>query len=753
MNKTKPDLTDNARTVLEKRYLQKNAEGEVIETPEEMFRRVAHNIAQADEQHGDDVEAAEEDFYELMASLDFLPNSPTLMNAGTEIQQLSACFVLPVEDSMKGIFSAIKNTALIHQSGGGTGFSFSRIRPAGDIVHSTGGVASGPISFMNVFNASTDVIKQGGRRRGANMGILRVDHPDVMEFITAKEDQQELTNFNISVASTARFMEAVKNGEHYPLVNPRTGEAEGELDAERVFDKIVEKSWESGEPGIVFLDRINEDNPTPHVGRIESTNPCGEQPLLPYESCNLGSINLSHMVADDDIDYDRLREVVHTAVHFLDNVVDQNEYPLEEIREKTLGNRKVGLGVMGFADMLIQLGVPYNSDEALDLARDVMSFVQEEARQASVQLARERGSFPNFDGSIWDDEYEAMRNATVTTIAPTGSISIIAGCSSGIEPLFAVSFIRNILDEEDRLVEVNPYFKEVAEERGFYSEDIMKKIADNRGSVQGIEEVPEDVQRLFATALDITPKEHIRMQAAFQEYTDNATSKTVNFREGATQEDIREVYQLAYDLGCKGVTVYRYGSREGQVLSTEEEEKEEEEGEAGPRPRPVAVRGVTRKIGTGCGNLYVTMNEDSSGLFEVFARLGKAGGCADAQLEAIGRLISISLRSGVELKSIIRQLKGIRCPSPLLARGGPMLSCPDAVAKALEGYVKGQTPPETPKLDMFQEEEEEAEETAGEEQPVQAPIGPVGVCPDCGNPMVFEEGCRICKNCGYSTCG
>jgi len=751
MNKTKLDLTDNARTVLEKRYLQKNADGEVIETVEEMFRRVARDIAAADEQYGDDVEATADAFYELMAGLDFLPNSPTLMNAGTEIQQLSACFVLPVEDSMEGIFNAIKNTALIHQSGGGTGFSFSRIRPAGDIVHSTGGVASGPISFMKVFNASTDVIKQGGRRRGANMGILRVDHPDIMEFITAKQDQQELTNFNISVAATGRFMDAVEARERYPLVNPRTGETEGELDAERVFDKIVEMSWENGEPGIIFLDRINEGNPTPHVGEIESTNPCGEQPLLPYESCNLGSINLAHMVTDGDIDYDRLGEVVDTAVHFLDNVVDRNQYPLKDIREQTLANRKVGLGVMGFADMLIQLGVPYNSDEALDLAREVMSYVQERAREKSVELGRQRGSFPNFEGSIYDGDHEAMRNATVTTIAPTGSISIIAGCSSGIEPLFAVSFVRNILDEEDRLVEVNPYFKTVAEERGFYSKDVMEKIAENRGSVQGVEEVPGDVQRLFATALDITPKEHIRMQAAFQEYTDNATSKTVNFREEASQEDVREVYQLAYDLGCKGVTVYRYGSREGQVLSTGKEKKKGEKDEQRPRPRPVAVRGVTRKIGTGCGNLYVTMNEDSSGLFEVFARLGKAGGCADAQLEAIGRLVSIALRSGVELKSIIRQLKGIRCPSPLLARGGPMLSCPDAVAKALEAYMKGEMPPETAKLDMFQEHERMEHET--EEGSVQAPIGPVGVCPDCGNPMVFEEGCKVCKNCGYSTCG
>ncbi|HDS58776.1 MAG TPA: vitamin B12-dependent ribonucleotide reductase [Thermoplasmatales archaeon] len=737
-------LTENALTVLKKRYLLKDQDGNVIETPEDLFRRVARNIASADEQYGGDVEQAEKDFYNLMSNLDFLPNSPTLMNAGTEIQQLSACFVLPVEDSMEGIFDAIKNTALIHQSGGGTGFSFSRIRPAGDIVHSTGGVASGPISFMKVFNASTDVIKQGGRRRGANMGILRVDHPDIMDFITCKRDQKELTNFNISVAATKTFMDALDNDDTYELINPRTNQATGKMKASQVFDKIVEMGWENGEPGVIFLDQINRDNPTPHVGQIESTNPCGEQPLLPYESCNLGSINLAHMVRDGSVDFDKLKDVVWKAVHFLDNVVDKNQYPLEKIREMTLANRKIGLGVMGFADLLIQLDVAYDSEEALQVAREVMSFVQEEARQASVQLGRERGSFPNFEGSIYDGQYEAMRNATVTTIAPTGTISIIAGCSSGIEPLFAVTFVRNILDKDDRLVEVNPHFEHRAKKEGFYSRELLKAIARNKGSVQGLEEVPEDVQQVFATALDITPEWHIRMQAAFQEYTDNATSKTVNFREDATREDVRTVYLLAYELGCKGVTVYRYGSRAGQVLTTEEEQPAPAIAQQ-PKPRPLVVSGITRKIATGCGNLYVTMNSDDTGLFEVFARLGKAGGCADAQLEAIGRMISLSLRSGLKTESIIKQLKGIRCPSPLLARGGPMLSCPDAVAKALEEHVKGQKPPETAKLDAFQEKND---------QPlIRAPVGPVGVCPDCGSPMVYEEGCRICKNCAYSTCG
>ncbi len=737
-------LTENAIKVLEKRYLLKDGEGKVIETPEEMFRRVAKNIAGADGKYGWNVKKTEEEFYEIMSQLDFLPNSPTLMNAGTAIQQLSACFVLPVMDSMEGIFESIKNTALIHQSGGGTGFSFSRIRPKGDLVHSTGGVASGPISFMKVFNASTDVIKQGGRRRGANMGILRVDHPDIMEFITAKEDQKEMTNFNISVAATGFFMDAVEKKEKYSLISPRTKKPIGELDAEAVFNKIVEMAWKNGEPGIVFLDRINESNPTPNVGEIESTNPCGEQPLLPYESCNLGSINLAHMVKDGEIDFDRLKDVTRKSVHFLDNVVDTNNYPLDKIREMTLGNRKIGLGVMGFADMLIQMKAPYNSEEALELAGKVMSFIREEGRKASVELGKQRGSFPNFKGSMWDGEYEAMRNATVTTIAPTGSISIMAGCSSGIEPLFAITFIRNILDKDDRLVEINPYFEKIARDKGFYSDELMKKIADNKGSVQGLKEVPEDVQRIFFTALDITPEWHIRMQAAFQEYTDNATSKTVNFREEATKEDVRAVYLLAHKLGCKGVTVYRYGSREDQVLTTEEKKVVDN---TKPKPRPMVVRGVTRKVSTGCGNLYVTMNEDEEGLFEVFARLGKAGGCADAQLEAIGRLISLCLRSGIKTDVIVKQLKAIRCPSPLLTRGGPILSCPDAVAKALEDHIRGRKPPETPKLDNF---EDESKEDMGI---VRAPVGPVGVCPDCGNPMVYEEGCRICKNCGFSTCG
>ncbi|HHF55567.1 MAG TPA: vitamin B12-dependent ribonucleotide reductase [Thermoplasmatales archaeon] len=739
-------LTKNAMKVLEKRYLRKDENGKVIETPEQMFRRVAKNIAKADEKYGGDVKKTEKEFYDMMVNLYFLPNSPTLMNAGTSIQQLSACFVLPVEDSMDKIFETLKHTALIHQSGGGTGFSFSRIRPKGDIVRSTGGIASGPVSFMKVFNSATDVIKQGGRRRGANMGILRVDHPDIMEFITCKEDPRELTNFNISVAVTDDFMEKAMKGEDYELINPRTGEAVGKLNATEVFNKIVEEAWKSGEPGVIFIDEINRHNPTPHVGEIEATNPCGEQPLLPYESCNLGSINLSRFVKNGEIDWEKLKEITWKAVHFLDNVIDMNKYPIPQIKKMTLANRKIGLGVMGFADMLIQLKIPYDSNEALELAEKIMSFIQKEAKAASEELGKQRGSFPNFKGSVYDGKYEAMRNATVTTIAPTGSISIIAGCSSGIEPLFAISFVRNVLDEEDRLYEINPYFEKIAKEMGFFSEELLKKIADNNGSVQGIEEVPQEVQRIFVTALDIPPEWHVRMQAAFQKYVDNATSKTINLREDASVEDVRKAYILAYKLKCKGITVYRYGSRPEQVISAKEEKPSVVTPR--PRPRPPVVRGVTRKIATGCGNLYVTMNEDEHGLFEVFARLGKAGGCADAQLEAVGRLVSLCLRSGVKPEDIIKQLKAIRCPNPLLARGGPILSCPDAIAKAIEDHIKGKEVFQPARLDYFEKKKEEVLEP-----PRLTEKAPVGVCPDCGSPLVYEEGCRICKQCGYSSCG
>jgi ribonucleoside-diphosphate reductase alpha chain len=558
-------LSVNAVILLQKRYLRRDDTGRIIETPSEMFRRVARCIAKVEGRYGGDVDKAEKEFYNLMASLHFLPNSPTLMNAGTPIGQLSACFVLPVEDSIKGIFDALKYMALIHQSGGGTGFSFSKLRPKGDIVRSTHGVASGPVSFMRIFDAAAEVIKQGGRRRGANMGVLDVTHPDIMEFIGCKSGGNALTNFNLSVAVTDDFMRRVEAGEEYSLINPRTGQEVKRMPARTVFDYIVTMAWSTGDPGLLFIDRINETNPTPHVGRIEATNPCGEQPLLPYESCNLGSINLAKMVKDGKIDWDKLRETARLAVQFLDDVIDANKYPLKKIEQVTKSNRKIGVGVMGFADMLIQLGVPYASEKALQIASEVMRFISEVCRERSRELGEERGSFPNFHGSIWEKKgYSAMRNATVTTIAPTGSISIIAGCSSGIEPIFAVSYVRNIL-EGTKLLEVNRYFEEIAKKEGFYSEQLMHKIA-RTGTLRGLDEVPEHVKGIFQTAFDVPPEWHVRMQAAFQKYTDNAVSKTVNLPSEATTEDVRKIFMLAYKLGCKGITVYRYGSKSEQVL-------------------------------------------------------------------------------------------------------------------------------------------------------------------------------------------
>ncbi|MEM3737239.1 MAG: vitamin B12-dependent ribonucleotide reductase [Candidatus Bathyarchaeia archaeon] len=747
-----PALSNNAIKVLEKRYLKRDEQNRVAEKPRDMFARVAENVGSVDRMYGktdSEVEETIREFFQLLCSLEFLPNSPTLMNAGRELQQLSACFVLPVDDSIDGIFETLKYTAFIHKSGGGTGFSFSRLRPKNDLVKSTLGVSSGPVSFMSVYDAATEAIKQGGTRRGANMGILRVDHPDILEFITCKQDGTKFTNFNISVALTDSFMGALERHESYGLVNPRTCAVTGTLKAEEVFDLIVEMAHRNGEPGVIFIDRINRDNPTPQLGAIESTNPCGEQPLLPYESCNLGSVNLSRMLRGGEVDWERLRRTVHVAVHFLDNVIDANKYPLPIIEKMTKGNRKIGLGVMGFADMLIQLGVPYNSDKALEVAEAVMGFIQAESKKASEALAEERGVFPNYKGSIYDG-VRKLRNATTTTIAPTGTLSLIAGCSSGIEPLFAICFVRNVLDGQ-RLVEVNPFFDKISRDRGFYSEDLMAKIA-KAGSIQKFEEIPSDVKRVFVTALDIDPEWHVRMQAAFQKHVDNAVSKTINLPHNATKEAVKKAFLLAYRLGCKGVTVYRDGSRDRQVLEAGST-KAARVGEAAkayikPRLRPRKTTGVTYEMQTGCGSLYVTINEDEHGQpFEVFARLGKAGGCASAQTEGLGRSASIILRSGIDPHEIVKHYKGIICDRTYGFGKESILSCPDAIGKALEMYLEEKKVPKvhTEKSTMSLKFVEKIIEFKGNFDN--------GACPECGSPVIYAEGCRRClSNCGYSEC-
>ena len=736
-------LSDNALRVLERRYLAKDREGKVIETPQELFRRVARHIASAELLYDPEVDVSfwEEKYYYLMANLEFLPNSPTLMNAGRELGQLSACFVIPVDDSMESIFDAVKYTALIHKSGGGTGFSFSKLRPEKGRVGSTGGIASGPVSFMRAFDTATDVIKQGGMRRGANMAILSVDHPDILKFIEAKEDFKTLTNFNLSVAVTDSFIEAVANHTDYDLVNPQTGEIASKLNAEQVFDKIANMAWRTGDPGVVFIDEINRHNPTPELGRIESTNPCGEQPLLPFESCNLGSINLSQIVIYRDgqpyIDYGRLSQIIKLAVRFLDNVIDVNQFPLPQITEKSRATRKIGLGIMGFADLLIQLGIPYDSEHALDVAEEIMQFTSDEANKASIELAEERGIFPAFNGSIYDvPSGPRFRNASRTTIAPTGSLSIIANCSSGIEPVSALSYVRHILEGEE-FIEANPYFEEAAKKGGFYSPELMKDLAEG-AKLRDMQNVPEEIKKIFVTAHDIDAEWHVRMQAAFQKSTDSAVSKTVNFSHEATTDDIAKVYKLAYIKGLKGITIYRDRSRESQVLTIGKKE-EDAKGKLSPRKRPKVTKGITERVSTGCGYIYVTVNFDDRGICEVFSTLGKAGGCAAAQLEAISRLISLTLRSGIDIDSIVKQLRGIRCPSIAWEQGHAVMSCADAIASVIEKYIKQEvTIPN-------------AANNPGKNTAMVKSWA--GQCPDCGGPLIYQEGCNICLECGFTKCG
>ena len=778
---TTSELTPNAITVLERRYLAKDKDGKVIETPDNMFWRVAWNLSEADCNYSatyDERDVTFQEFYEMMRNLECLPNSPTLMNAGRELQQLSACFVLPVEDDLETIFERVKQTAIIHKSGGGTGFSFSRLRPSGDLVGSTGGVASGPVSFIGAFDTATDVVKQGGTRRGANMGILRVDHPDILAFIESKADGKRLQNFNISVAITDHFMYAVQENGAYYTVNPRTGILGYQHEARKVFKRIVEMAHATGDPGLVFIDRINADNPNPHLGDIESVNPCGEQPLLPYESCNLASINLAkHTYFDGTyVNWEKLARTVKTTVHMLDNVIDMNHYPLPEIEEMSKKTRRIGLGVMGWADMLIQLGIRYDSEEALELAGEVMGFIQKETHLASNQLGVKRGCYPAWvEEGFYQDA--AMRNTAPTTIAPTGTISIIAGCSSGIEPLYALAYTRNVMDSTE-LMEFNPAFKQAMIDAGLDGDANMRTIAAY-GSLVGRKWVPEHIRNVFRTSHDISPEWHVRMQAAFQKHTDNAVSKTINLPAEATVEDVEQAYMMAYELGCKGITVYRDGSHDHQVLSTGknghsndeaiaffEENKQEIEDSIvdeslkriginpeipdnavkvnitrETRRRPAAMTGVTERVRTGHGNMYVTVNFDEDGKpFEVFGTLGKAGGCDSACIEATSRMVSMALRSGIEADAIVKQLRGITC-CPVWDDGVQVKSVTDALALVLSHHLGTKedtvmTVPDVPEYVTGYLKRHDL------------------ICPDCSSPTIHEEGCIRCTSasCGWSKC-
>ncbi len=733
-------LTSNAKTVLERRYLKKDSDGKPKENPANMFRRVARFISQAEKKFGPDGEARQEEmetlFYNIMTDLDFLPNSPTLMNAGRSLGQLAACFVLPVEDSMEGIFDSLKNAAVIHKSGGGTGFSFSRLRPKNSQVGTTGGIASGPVSFMKIFNTATEQVKQGGTRRGANMAILRIDHPDIMEFIYCKQDKSSLNNFNISVGITESFMQALHANQDFELLDPRDKTPVGKLNAAEVYKALVHQAWSSGDPGIVFLDRLNQDNPTPKIGEIESTNPCGEQPLLPMEACNLGSINLARFVVEKEgrptIDYPRLKKIVRASVQFLDDTIEMSKYPLPQIEKMVKGNRKIGLGVMGFADLLFQLNINYNSEEALAVAEEVMEFIQTESHRASIALAQDRGPFKNFAQSVFAGQNaHSLRNATTTTIAPTGTLSIIANCSSGVEPLFALSFVRNVMDN-DKLIEVNPHFEAVAKERGFFTKNLMDTIAQS-GSIAHMQEIPEDVRKVFVTAHDISPEWHIRMQAAFQKHTDNAVSKTVNLPKEATEADVMNIYNMAYELGCKGVTIYRDGSKENQVLSfSSKNDPAVDSFLTAVRERPETLEGFTTKIRTGLGQLYITVTELDGQPFEVFATIGKSGRSTTAKTEAIGRLVSLALRSGVKVNKVVEQLKGIGGEHPIFQAGGLVLSIPDAIARVLEK--------------RYMEDGQIKKRGYGNSL-----LGET--CPECGQTISFEEGCMTCHFCGFTKCG
>jgi len=758
--KRREDNSDMRTQILRRRYLRKNAHGKVIETPEQMFRRVANAIAASESKYGatdSEQKAISDEFYELMVNGMFLPNSPTLMNAGRDNEMLSACFVLPVEDSIEAIFDAVKYAALIQKAGGGTGFSFDRLRPTGDIVKSSGGRTSGPVSFMKVFSEGTNAIQQGAFRRGANMGMMSVEHPDIVQFIHAKTDPGAFTNFNLSVKVPDTFMKQLENDPDalHVVTNPRTDKryviprsiniGDYALDdllpesrvtdrcfsVQEVWDMIVKNTHATGEPGICFIDRVNEDNPTPHKGQIEATNPCGEQPLLPYEACNLGSIAVSKFVAKDrcDLDWDSLAKTIQLAVRFLDDVIDANHYPMPQIEKMTLGNRKIGLGIMGFADALILLGIRYGSEEAAEFAERLASFIQEHAHRASEELAKERGCFPNWTGSIWDTKHHRpMRNAACTTIAPTGSISIIAECSSGIEPVFAFATKRRILDDQE-FIELHPLVEKLGTEGNWLTARARDQLAQGIPPRE-IPEIPRELAEVLVTAHEITPEWHVRIQAAFQKYTDSAVSKTVNLPADATVDDVDKVYRLAFECGCKGTTVYRDNSRENQVIAAAHTVGQPDTEMLSPRTRPRKTSGQTIKSRTGCGTLFISVNKDENGLCEVFANLGKAGGCP-SQSEATCRAVSAALRCGMDPRVLIEQLKSIRCLSTISRRKENkdinVLSCPDAIARAIE-------------------------EAVGEDRDL-VTTSFVEKCPDCGYPLRKDSGCRVCDRCAYDKCG
>ncbi len=855
-----PSLSENSAYIAKTRYAFRDSEGNPAEAAREMFWRVAYNVATAERLFGDEKTHQEwaENFYTMMAAQKFIPNTPTMVNAGKENQQLSACFVLPVEDSMEGILKTMTDMAMIHKTGGGTGFSFSRLRPKDDVIGSSGGKTTGPVAFMQAYNDVTSQIRQGGVRRGANMGILHITHPDILRFAIHKVDEFSLTNFNISVTVTEDFMEQVKRdeqfvgeeadiseiiaeikeghatrdldlklvmldkainklydicratqeGEGYELINPRSGKVAGRLNAKKVFDVITRLAWQYGDPGMIIMDRINNSraNPTPQLGQIEATNPCGEQPLLPYDACTLGSINLGKFVKAGRMDWEGLGEAVTFGIRFLDDVLDMNEYPIEEISKMTRAIRRIGLGVMGFADALVQLGVGYNTEEGYEMGQKLMKFVQKTADDASQDLAKIKGVFPAFKGSIYDKPGEIRpRNAARTTIAPTGTISMLAGCSSGIEPYFALAYAKNTI-EGKRLFESNQYFLEIAKERGCYSEELLEAIQDNRGSVQGLDEVPEDVQRVFVVAGDIVPADHVKMQAAFQKFTDNAISKTINFPNEATVEDVRNAYWLSYETGCKGITIYRDGSREKQILEVKKDKsyydqlsgkgyKEDEEGNIIPvirkKPVPIEAQGMRLQKISDLGKVYTSVfYNDGNEAVEVFVNIGKHGGYVSGAAEVTGRLASRALKYGAPLEEIASDLIGISCGTPYGLGPNAILSAFDAVGKALleissakqltlldedreekiepvhktNGVTNGQSA--TLQLNAFEPNKTEGQITIsskGKEGPGAAWTSPIrtvipdktfGACPDCGSPVAFEEGCQKCLNpsCGYSKC-